>query len=558
MKMIKYLTAILAVMVFFAGCQKELDFGNGGVSVGTLKTSGGNCLPSTVYGTYKKDTILNTGNYIDVQVNVTEPGTYVIATDTISGISFRGTGTLGNPGLNTVRLYGSGTPTVGGPLNFTVTYGTSSCLVTVTIEVPGGGGGGGLAIFTLGGTPGACTGGVANGTYTVGNALTAANTLTIEVNVTTAGPFLVGALPVNGMTFGAAGTFTSTGTQTLTLNGTGTPAAAGITNHTITAGTSSCTLSITTLAPGPQATFSFDGGPGNCTGATTAGTYTAGTALTAANTATITVNVATTGTYNITTNSVNGIVFMGTGTFTTTGSQPVILTGGGIPGAAGTFNYQASGSSSNCAFSVVFNPGAPANTDYFPLTQNSYWSYDFLANGITAPDSLYKVSDVQSSIGGNSYRNFKYGFGTSIDQLTRFRKSGSDYYQYILADTFSFFGFDTPQYGEILFLKENAAVNTTWESQEFTGLSSGVPIKLKYQFKIELVNTTLTVNGVTYTNVIKVAGKTMVDVGTGYIDDQLSESWYAKGIGLIKVRYWDATGSPTDDLVNNLRHYRVF
>ncbi len=773
MKMFKYLAVIMAAMVFFAGCQKELDFDNGGTSVGTLKSTGGNCLPSTVYGTYRKDSVLNITHYIDVQVNVTQPGTYVIATDTVSGFSFRGAGTLGNPGLNTVRLYGSGKPTAGGNMVFTVKYGTSICTVTVTVTAPGGGGGG-IAIFTLGGAPGSCTGGIANGTYTAGSALTAANTLSIQVNVTTVGTFLIGALPTNGMVFGAAGTFTTTGVQTITLNGTGIPLAAGISNHTINTGTSSCILSITTQAAGPQATFALGGAPGNCTtatvsgtytagtlltsantvvvdvvvattgaylisttnvngiqfsaagtftaigpqtvtltgtgtpttggtftypltgggsncsfpvtatgtgttavftlsgnggtctgavangiytagtaltpantltinvnvttagaytistntvndisfsangvfagtgpqtvtltgtgtptaagpsnyvvtggggscvvplvvnaagsgavytlsgapgtcsGASTAGTYTAGIVLTAANTATITVNVTTIGTYTISTNTNNGFSFTKSGSFTATGPQTVVLNSTGTPALQGTFNYQASGNGSSCTFSVVCNAGAPANNDYFPLTQNSWWSYDYIANGIPAPDSLYKLSDVQSTVSPNTYRNFKYGLATNLTELTRYRKSGSDYYQYILADTFSFYGFDVSQYGEILFLKENAPVNTTWESQEFTGQSSGAPIKIKYVFKIEAVNTTLTVNGVSYSNVIKVYWRTQVDTGTGYADDQLNESWFAKGIGLIKYRYWDATGSPSDDVVDNIRHYQVF
>ena len=50
-----------------------------------------------------------------------------------------------------------------------------------------------------------------NGTYQVGTALTAANTVDIMVNVATAGPYNISTTATNGMTFTASGTFAGTG-----------------------------------------------------------------------------------------------------------------------------------------------------------------------------------------------------------------------------------------------------------------------------------------------------------------------------------------------------------
>lgn len=61
-------------------------------------------MPVTVNGIYKKDTLLNSANYIDVQLNISTTGTYDIRTDTVNGYSFRGVGAAGITGLNTVRL----------------------------------------------------------------------------------------------------------------------------------------------------------------------------------------------------------------------------------------------------------------------------------------------------------------------------------------------------------------------------------------------------------------------------------------------------------------------
>jgi hypothetical protein len=770
MKIVKYLLIVFMAVTAFIACQKELSL-DGGVSEGTLKANaGGDCLPSTVYGPYQKDTLLTPFNYIDVQVNVTFPGTYSITSDTVNGYSFKGTGTLGNPGLNTVRLYGSGKPLATGTDLFIIRYGTSTCVALITVTTPGGGGG--FAVFTLGGAPGSCTGATQNGIFTAGTPLNGSNGITITVNVTTVGNFVIGSLPTNGMTFGAAGTFTATGVQQVTLAGIGTPIAPGINNVTITSGASNCMASVTTTAAGATAaftlggaggacspftvngtyiagtmlsaantatlqvnvtaigayvinttavngilfaaagiftatgvqnvtltgtgtpavagpftysatgggttcsfpvtvggggttavytlsgapgsctgavangtytagtpltvantvtinvnvttagsysistttvngisfaatgtfagtgaqtvnlvgtgtptaagpfnypatgggntctfsvtaggggggaaTYTLTGAPGNCTGAVANGTYTAGVALTAANTVTIGVNVTATGTYTISTTTNNGISFSKSGTFTVTGVQNVVLNGTGTPTAAGAFNFPATGAGSTCTFSVTC--GGVVNNDYFPLTQNSHWSYDFLVSGTPLPDSLYKVSGAQSSIGGNTYRNFDYGLPTASD-FTRYRKSGNDYYEYIKVDSFTILTeFDAPQFAEILFLKENATIGTNWQSAEFTGLMGGTPAKLKYVFNIAQNNTTVTVNGITYTNVIKVDWKIQVDDGSGYSDDTIMESWYAKGIGQVKFRRFDAL-TPGDELIDNLRYYQVF
>jgi hypothetical protein len=213
--------------------------------------------------------------------------------------------------------------------------------------------GGGSAAYTLGGAPGNCTGFTLAGTYLVGTALTSANTVTINVTVTTAGTYSITTPTVNGIKFSASGTFSSTGAQALTLTGSGTPAAAGAFNYSVTVGSSTCTLSVTATGGGSAATFTLGGSPGNCTGFTLGtGTYLVGTALTSTNTVSLTVNVTAAGTYSIATPTVNGISFSKTGTFTSTGSQTITLTGTGTPAAAGANNYTVTAGGNSCIFSV--------------------------------------------------------------------------------------------------------------------------------------------------------------------------------------------------------------
>ena len=61
-----------------------------------------------------------------------------------------------------------------------------------------------------------------------------------------------------------------------------------------------------TYSPAVLAVYSLGSG-GNCTGATVSGRYVADTALTGANTVTITVDVKVAGPYGIATNTINGI-----------------------------------------------------------------------------------------------------------------------------------------------------------------------------------------------------------------------------------------------------------
>jgi hypothetical protein len=69
----------------------------------------------------------------------------------------------------------------------------------------------------------------------------------LNVNVTTVGTWNVLTTQVNGMRFGGSGTFTTTGPQTIQLRGSGTPAAAGSSTIPVTAGSSTCSFSVTVV-----------------------------------------------------------------------------------------------------------------------------------------------------------------------------------------------------------------------------------------------------------------------------------------------------------------------
>ena len=320
----------------------------------TFGTQSGNCV-ATYSGSYTEAVPLNANNIVLISVNVTALGSYLVNTPTVNGISFSGTGVFTGFGTQTVALTGTGTPTAAGSFSYQAqAAGATGCPFNITVGNPQGG----QAIFTWG-SGGVCQSTVV-GTYTVGVPLDSnMNQIAVIVTVSTPGTYYISTSTVNGISFYSYGTFTQTGTQTVTLGGSGTPLAAGASTYLLSAngGVSGCTVIVNTTA-NPNATFTFAGAPGTCSGVVVSGTYTAGTPLNVSqNTVTLTVNVTTPGSYSISTNTTNGIFFADAGTFTTPGVQTISLEGNGTPlaTALNTFIPQAGGGITGCIFTVQIN-----------------------------------------------------------------------------------------------------------------------------------------------------------------------------------------------------------
>ncbi len=225
-------------------------------------------------------------------------------------------------------------------------------------------------VFTLTGAPGACTNVLIGGTYTTGVALDATNTATIAINVTAIGSYTISTGVVNGVTFAATGSFTTTGPKVVILSGTGIPISAGSFDYT--PGTNGCIFSVVVVTGGGgggsgTSVFTYAGAPGACTNASTTATFTSGVSLVLSDIVTIDVNVTTAGTWSVTTPTVNGISFSGSGNFTTTGPQTIPLTGSGTPVTDGDFDYIPS--NNGCSFTITVIAGQVA-TDFLRCTIN--------------------------------------------------------------------------------------------------------------------------------------------------------------------------------------------
>jgi hypothetical protein len=106
---------------------------SGGTAAYTLEGAGASCSNFVVAGTYTQGTALTSANTVSVPVNVTTPGTWSIASTSITGFSFSGSGTFSSAGVQNILLTGSGTPTVAGTQTFMVNAGGGSCSFTVPV-----------------------------------------------------------------------------------------------------------------------------------------------------------------------------------------------------------------------------------------------------------------------------------------------------------------------------------------------------------------------------------------------------------------------------------------
>jgi hypothetical protein len=216
------------------------------------------------------------------------------------------------------------------------------------------------AVFSLLGTPNECTNFKVNGNYYVGVAADTNNTVEVTANVTTTGSYSMVTNGVGGISFSAAGVFTDTGYQQVILKCNGTPDSVGVYNFGIV-GDSGCTFSVQVINK-PPAQYLLAGSPNNCSSPAFSGSYTEAKALTSLNTVVITVSVITPGDYTITTDTIGGISFSASGTFTTTGDQQVTLSATGTPSFAGFYYFTLNAGASQCTFRIAVIRADPLAT----------------------------------------------------------------------------------------------------------------------------------------------------------------------------------------------------
>ena len=446
------------------------------------------------------------------------------------------------------------------PVSFVLLF--TACQKELSIEVSGTVSSGSLQSDSSG----KCLPKTVQGIYEVGTVLVVAtNYIDVQVNVKTAGTYRVYSDTVNGIFFQAKGSFATAGLNTVRLAANGTPLTAGINNFTITYDSTKCVIPVTILARGGavDAQYTLDGAPDTCMSYVVSGDYKAGILLTVANTVVINVNVTVLGTYTITTQVSNGITFSGSGLFTNLGKQPVTLTATGTPGVEGNTNIPVTFGTSSCSFIVAVT----SSVDYFPRTAASNWSYQF--DGNPNDSLLLRAKPGTVTIAGNAYTVFEASdsaAGVFFDYGV-YRRSGANYHTY--TDLGAYFGLDSAANLDYIFLKDDVAVNTSWQTTPVDGTvtdTSGIvyPVSIRIVFTIEQKDVPITVGGTSYPNTIVVLEKYEVFNGATWTDATALigyvKNYFARGVGLIKLDDYYQPGNPNPPVnyVQDIRRYQVF
>ncbi|KFF09624.1 hypothetical protein [Flavobacterium hydatis] len=362
------------------------------------------CAGITSQGSYNIGIPLVVANKLLVEVNVTAPGFWSMSTNTVNGYSFSATGTFSAAGTQTIELRGTGTPLASGINNFNLssnatTAGTGACSNVPVTVAP--------VAYTMD-----CTTATQNGVYMQNIPLIPANTISLPINVTATGQTTISTTTASGITFTTGLINLSVlGPQNVTLIGSGTPTASGPIAFTVTGtpGTvGTCSLNVT-IASQPVTYVT------NCGGITVAGTYAPGTAMDATNTMTVPVTVTYVGAYTISTNTVNGISFSATGTFSSIGLQNVVMTATGTPTSGGNFTFAITANSTNgstpCNKAVPFvirlmNVLGLGDGIYQPGTGGAYASRAVLASLANfGPTGTVQVDGIKIVNGGTNTGN---------------------------------------------------------------------------------------------------------------------------------------------------------
>ncbi|WP_394776706.1 beta strand repeat-containing protein [Flavobacterium sp.] len=320
-----------------------------GTSGGTAVVSAYTCSTASAGTLTQGDAVL--GVTQTVTATVTSLGTYNITT-TANGVTFAGAGTFTGTGSQSIVLTATGTPTAVGTNNFVLSTTPSCNFDRTTVVKPTSATSGGTAVVS------AFTCSTASGGSMTVNVPVFEVKQVITATVTSVGTYNITAT-ANGVTFAGSGTFTGTGTQNVTLTATGTPLAAG-SNAFALSTTPSCSFDRTTIvnptSGGTAAISEFVCGVAGGTGTLTAGVPASGV------TQKVSATVFYAGTYNISTNTVNGVTFTGSGTLAA-GYQDILLTATGTPTVSGTSTFPlATGGGVSCSFNRTTNAAGNATS----------------------------------------------------------------------------------------------------------------------------------------------------------------------------------------------------
>lgn len=279
------------------------------------------------------------------------------------------------------------------------------------------------------------------------------------------------------------------------------------------------------------AKFSYAGAPGNCTNPVITGSFTAGAILDITNTITVQVNVTDTGSYTITSSSVNGMTFFAAGYFTLTGQQSAVFYATGTPSAGGAFDFTLG--NAGCSVQIVCTGSStpPSNNSnckacsYVPLCVGSKYTYNDSTYGTASIRAIDLLTTADTTIGSKIHQKITASNGVAYYNCTNGETSVVGYA--LVSNTGN-----TLQKYQSTMLKANAAVGSSWSDS----LQNPTGQTVIQKFTIISKGTSKAIGGFNFTDIIVVSLETGIDVpGFGFLSASLSHYSYAKGVGLVEV-----------------------
>ncbi|PWA04735.1 BF2992 family fimbrillin-A clan protein [Flavobacterium psychrotolerans] len=181
--------------------------------------------------------------------------------------------------------------------------------------------------------------------------------------------------------------------------------------------------------------------------------------------------------------------------------------------------------------SINLNTGGGSSTgDFWPTAINNEWVFKLNGN---VQESMKIVS--MNTLGNNTYYTFNKVSG-SASGTQRIRKSNGDYY--LKMEDVSTAGATTTG-SETILLKDYLLVGGTWnDSYVQTTTYSGIPpIALNVSTVSTIIekDATLSINGKTYNNVIKIKRIQTVSGISSPSSSTTSYYWFAKDVGPVKM-----------------------
>jgi hypothetical protein len=135
----KYSLLFAAIFLLFSSlcCVKEYSYENADnpFAEGTLHDSAGDCLYNAVTGDFYAGVQPNTSTaYLEVEINITKPGSYYISTDLQNGFRFADSGYFQNTVDTIIHLLPVGIPENATQTFFTIQFNNETCNVYINVK----------------------------------------------------------------------------------------------------------------------------------------------------------------------------------------------------------------------------------------------------------------------------------------------------------------------------------------------------------------------------------------------------------------------------------------